>query len=127
MVGHLAWCNHRVSREVLEVRGRGEAAVHGQGSEQGTYQQQLQESLRRDFLATVNGTIKCMPLYEERMKKHEREDVACTGLLEASESLTSHRDNLRKELVLELCEWICRKIDAAKHRSLRWAYDMKTD
>ena len=58
----------------------------------------------------MNGTIKCMPLYEERMKKHEREDVACT------ESLTSHRDNLRKELVLELCEWICRKIDAAKHR-----------
>ena len=80
-----------------------------------------------DLLATMNGTIKCMPLYEETMKKHEREDVACTGLLEDSESLTSHRDNLRKELVLELCESICRKIDAAKHRFFQWATDLKTD
>ena len=72
-----------------------------------------------DVLATIDGTIKGVPLYEETVKKLEREDVTCTELLEASECLTSNQDNIRKELALELCEPICRKIHAAKHRFLR--------
>ena len=55
------------------------------------------------------------------MKKLEREDVTCTELLEASECLTSHQDNIRKDVAFELCESICRKINAGKHRVLRWA------
>ena len=77
LVGHLAWCNHRVSREVRwKYADEAELLFTEKGSEQGTYEQQLQKvcavvrgipklkGIVDDFLATMNGAIKCMPQYE---------------------------------------------------------------
>ena len=78
-----------------------------------------------NFLGTVDGTIKCMPLYEETMKKLECEDVTCTDLLQASECLAWNQDTIRKELALESCESIWRKVDVAEHRCFLWAIELK--
>ena len=45
------------------------------------------------------------------MMKLERKDVTRTELLESSECFTSNQDSIRKELALESCESICRKIE----------------